>query len=42
MSLNVVVASGTVKSLAMRFDQSAKPELRWTNMAKTSFTYLGS
>jgi hypothetical protein len=30
MSVNVVLASGVVKSLAMRYDAAGKPELRFT------------
>jgi hypothetical protein len=30
MSANVVIVSGEVQSLALRYDASGKPELRWT------------
>ena len=30
MAVNLVVASGIVKSMALRYDAASKPELRWT------------
>ena len=33
MAVNLVVLDGVVKSLALRFDSQAKPELRWTLVA---------